>query len=268
MGNVNLPNTDGMTSVEELKNAVGKMTKELSWLLTNLDTRNVNELNAEVIIAGSIQTDKLAAGSITTDKIEVGAITTEKLEAGAVTAEKITVDELSAITANLGHITAGLIESIRIFGSYVATRNGAFPRAELNNQGDLLAVYTDANNYLTIEPGITGEPTLTYRKSGAVSLILGPAFGLTGLLANTPVVLGTQSGNTNIVCGDSGYVSVPSWSKFVNGTGDTLQSEFNAIWAAIADKADISHSHSVTIPNHNHGNPDNVTSGGGTFSVS
>lgn len=259
MAGVNMPNVDGLTTLDELKNAVGKMTKELSWLLTNLDTRNVNELNAEVIIAGSIETDKLAAGSITTDK----------LEAGAVTAEKITVDELSAIAANLGHITAGLIESVQIFGSYISTRNGEFPRAELNNTGDLLAVYTNADNYLTIEPGITGEPTLTYRKSGAVSLILGPAFGLTGLLANTPVIIGTQSGDTTIVCGPSGTISVPSWDQlFSTNTGATIQSELNALWAAIAGKADISHSHSVSIPNHNHGNPDNATSGGGTFSVS
>ncbi|MEK4263684.1 hypothetical protein [Paenibacillus sp. FSL L8-0499] len=254
-----IPKVNDNASLEELRDCYIGMNRYLTYLLTALDTQNISRLDAKVIIAESITAGKLAA-----DSVETG-----NLQAGAVTAEKITVDELSAISANLGHITAGLIESIRIFGSYIATRNGAFPRAELNNTGDLLAVYTDANNYLTIEPGITGEPTVTIRKSGAVSLILGPAFGLTGLLASTPIVLGTQNGNTNIVCGDSDDVIIPSWSQFKNTeTGTSLQAELDSLRAEIAGKADISHSHSVSIPNHNHGNPDNATSGGGTFSVS
>ncbi|OMC79599.1 hypothetical protein BK125_04785 [Paenibacillus odorifer] len=169
-----------------------------------------------------------------------GDINFQNVKAKSITADRMDVQELSAIVANLGHITAGLIESVQIFGSYIATRNGAFPRAEINNTGDLLAVYTDANNYLTIEPGITGEPTVTIRKSGAVSLILGPAFGLTGLLASTPIVLGTQNGNTNIVCGDSDDVIIPSWSQFKNTeTGTSLQAELDSIRAELAGKADI-----------------------------
>ncbi|MEK4108118.1 hypothetical protein NST28_29045 [Paenibacillus sp. FSL R10-2791] len=169
-----------------------------------------------------------------------GDINFQNVKAKSITADRMDVQELSAITANLGHIVAGLIESVQIFGSYIATRNGAFPRAEINNTGDLLAVYTDADNYLTIEPGITGEPTVTIRKSGAVSLILGPAFGLTGLLASTPIVLGTQNGNTNIVCGDSDDVIIPSWSQFKNTeTGTSLQAELDSIRAELAGKADI-----------------------------
>lgn len=169
-----------------------------------------------------------------------GDVDFRNVRAKSIKADRMDVDELSAISANLGHIVAGLIESVQIFGSYIATRNGAFPRAEINNTGDLLAVYTDADNYLTIEPGITGEPTVTIRKSGAVSLILGPAFGLTGLLASTPIVLGTQNGNTNIVCGDSDDVIIPSWSQFKNTeTGTSLQAELDSIRAELAGKADI-----------------------------
>lgn len=243
MANVQLPNIDSAETdikvlVPQLLNAYAKLTKELSWLLNNLDTRNLNYVDGDLLVEGTV------------------------------TAAKLIVDELSAISANLGHITAGLIESIQIYGSYIATRNGAFPRAEMNNSGDLLAVYTDSSSSVTIEPGITDEPTITFRKFGVPSFIIGPAFGLTGLLASTSVVLGTQTGNANIVCGSSGYVSVPSWEKFISGEGYSLQSELDALWAALAGKADISHSHSVTIPNHNHGNPDNLNSGGGTFIVS
>lgn len=258
MANVNLPNTDGMTSVEELKNAVGKMTKELSWLLNNLDTRNVNELNAEVVIAGSITAGKLAANSVETDNLVAGSITTEKIEVGAVTAEKITVDELSAITANLGHIISGLIESVEIFGSYIATRNGAFPRAELSNEGDLLAVRTDEDNSATIEPGITNAPNFVFRENGETVGFLGPAFGMLGFRGNEPMLIGTTVGNLSLLAGT--YVSVPSWDKLVNSmTGLSLQDELDSIRTELAGKSDSSHSHSVIIP---------PGSAGGTFSVS
>ena len=50
-------------------------------------------------------------GAITTDKITANAITTAKLNAGAVTTDKMTVGVLSAITANLGTVTAGILQS-------------------------------------------------------------------------------------------------------------------------------------------------------------
>lgn len=95
-----------------------------------------------------------------------GDVDFRNVRAKSIKSDRMDVDELSAISANLGHIVAGLIESVQIFGSYVATRNGAFPRAELNNTGDLLAVYTDANNSITIEPGITNTPNMVFKESG------------------------------------------------------------------------------------------------------
>lgn len=223
-----IPKVSSDATLDELRDGMIGTQRYLTYLLSTLDTLNINRLDAKVIIAESITAGKLAANSVQTDN----------LQAGAVTADKITVGQLSAITADLGHITAGLIESIQIFGSYIATRNGAFPRAEINNTGDLLAVYTDSSNYLTIEPGITNEPTITFRSGGGVAMILGPAFGLTGLLANTTIVLGTQSGDTNIVCGSSGQVTLPSWSKTINGnTGISLQTEFDSLQTDLASKA-------------------------------
>jgi len=47
-----------------------------------------------------------------------------------------------------------------------------------------------------------------------------------------------------------------------------LSSEINALWSAVNSKASAGHTHTVSVPNHNHGNPDNATSGGGTFTTS
>lgn len=174
--------------VKDLANTTAKMAKDLEFILN---------------------------GNIAFDNVRAESIETQNLKAGAVTAEKITVEELSAISANLGHITAGLIESIKIYGSYIATRKTGYPKAELNDNGDLVAVWTDAENYVTIEPGLFNEPTMVYRRAGAVSLILGPVSGFTALLATLDLRIGTQSGSLVLTCGSGPLdsVSVPSWSK-------------------------------------------------------
>ncbi|WP_342440022.1 hypothetical protein NSS79_15450 [Paenibacillus sp. FSL L8-0436] len=205
MANVQLPNintaeTDIKVLVPQLLNAYAKMTKELTFLLNNLDTRNLNYVDGDLLVEGTV------------------------------TAAKLIVDELSAISANLGYITAGIIESIEIYGSYMSTRRNGYPKAEFNDSGDLVAVWTDEFNYVTIEPGITEEPTMTFRKAGAVSLVLGPAFGLTALLANVSLLVGTQNGSLTLKCGDGilDKVIVPTWSKFANSdTGQSLDAALN-----------------------------------------
>jgi hypothetical protein len=132
-----MPNVDGMNSLEELKNAVGKMSKELGWLLNNLDTKNMNEIDGDILVTGTV------------------------------TAGKINVGELSAISANLGHITAGLIEAVQIFGSYIATRQNAYPRCEMSATGNVFAAYLDAANYIAIEPNYGGSPSLVFTQGGS-----------------------------------------------------------------------------------------------------
>jgi hypothetical protein len=101
---------DANISDSDLRNEVAKLQKLIMYLLTNgLDTDNVNELNAKVIIAGSITAEKIAANSITANEIAANAITTSELQAGAVTADKISVSQLSAISANIGTVNAGSI---------------------------------------------------------------------------------------------------------------------------------------------------------------
>lgn len=291
MANVQLPSLDMAETnvnviVPQLLNAYAKLTKELTYLLNHLDTKNVTELHAEKIVAGSIEADKLAANSVTAekivagavqadkiaagaveaekiaagavqaDKIAAGAVETDKLAAGAVTAEKITVNQLSAIAADLGHITAGLIESIQIFGSYIATRNGAYPRAEMSNEDDLFAAYLDAENHVKIQASIAGSPAIRFTRNGVV---VGS--------------LNTTTGNLEIWVPDVLSLTAPQvkmrnpyqleFSDLESSLGDLL----DELRDEINSKADIYHSHSVTIPDHNHGNPANATSGGGTFPV-
>lgn len=59
----------------------------------------------------SVDGADIIASSIVAGAIAAGAITTSALAAGAVTATKISVSTLSAIAANLGTITAGVLQS-------------------------------------------------------------------------------------------------------------------------------------------------------------
>lgn len=113
----------------------------------NGDKIAADSILAEHITAGAITTDKLVAQAVTGDKIAVqtitanniatntitatqiaaGAITTSELKAGAVTASKLRVTSLSAISANLGTVTAGVIKST----NYVA--NSAGMKLDLSN---------------------------------------------------------------------------------------------------------------------------------------
>jgi hypothetical protein len=70
-----------------------------SWWFRNLSVRR---RNASTLIVD---------GSIKANHIDVGAVTTAKLDAGAVTASKLSVSSLSAVTANLGVVTAGRLQN-------------------------------------------------------------------------------------------------------------------------------------------------------------
>lgn len=61
----------------------------------------------------------LLAGAIAAEHLKAGSVTAEKLAAMAITADKLDVSELSAISANLGTITAGTIEAVD--GTFVGT---------------------------------------------------------------------------------------------------------------------------------------------------
>lgn len=94
-----------------------------------------------------------------------GNVDGKNIKANSIEAKYLSVDELSAITANLGHITAGLIEAVDIYGSYIATSH-SYPRTEMDVVGNFLAAISTPGTYLAITPlGTGGVP--------AISLVVG-----------------------------------------------------------------------------------------------
>jgi len=109
------PNT--VSAAQIMNDAVTEL-KILDGAITN-DKIYANAVTSDKIAANSIGANQIAANAVTAVKIEAGSVTTEKIFAGAVTADKMTVNNLAAITANMGTLTAGTITGtadLKIFG--------------------------------------------------------------------------------------------------------------------------------------------------------
>lgn len=202
---------------EDMKDKLNTVVKELQNLLLNLDTLNVTRLNAEVI------------------------------EANTITAEKMNVNELSAITANLGHITAGLIESIEIYGSLISTNRYGYPKAEISNTQNMFSVNADENSYLNIyASGQNSSPQFTLKgpNTNLTMLIL----GLTTYLSVTGGNLHFDGNNIELSPSLSGRIEVPYWNQvYSKGDGENLKTALNG-------KATSGVSTSLS-GGHNHGIP-------------
>ncbi|MGG1643040.1 hypothetical protein ACIFQM_17615 [Paenibacillus sp. NRS-1782] len=237
--------------VKDLANTVAKMAKDLEFIINgNLDANNIraNSIQAKNFQAGSVSADKIQAGAISADKIQAGAITSEKIQANSVTADKIQVSQLSAISANLGHITAGLVEAVEIYGSYIATRYNDYPRAEMSWNNDLFGAYFDSRNFIRIIANYGGAPALEFFTNGAVKARLQTLFGYMSLESYGPLAIEATNGG-NIALNTSGDVTVRDFSNFRdNNSGRSLNQE-------LAGKADANISTGGS-GSHNHGIPD------------
>src|SRR5690606_26706990 len=85
-------------------------TTDLAGTITETQIAN-DAVTTPKLKAGAVTTDKLAAGAVTADKLAANSVTAGKIAAGAVKADAIDVDELSAISADLGTVTAGIVQT-------------------------------------------------------------------------------------------------------------------------------------------------------------
>lgn len=209
------PNTQDigqvLSYVKDLANTVAKMAKDLEFLVNgNLDANNIR--------ANGIETKNLKAGSITADKIQ----------AGAITADKITVNELSAISANLGHIVAGLVESVQIFGSYIATSR-SYPRAEMSNTDNMFGAYKSPSSFIQMYSPVEGlSPVLRFEAGGVPSFIFYDPSDNTFSFTSTYAKLNISTQSDIEIYGPN--IRFSGWSSLrSNGTGRTLQDELSDI---------------------------------------
>lgn len=172
--------------------------------------------------------DFMVNGTLDANNIKANSIETKNLKAGSVTADKIQVTELSAISANLGHIVAGLIESIEIYGSYIATAQGTYPRCEMSSTNNLFGAYGTSSRYINIIPDTSGIPIMELR-NGIMRGFIEP------LINELFIATAVGTGNIEVSSGvdlrlhAQGQTIIDSWSKiYSNGDGQTLQTALNS----------------------------------------
>lgn len=121
-------------------------------------------ITADKIVTSAVTSDKIAANAVTANKILAGSITSDKVATGAITAGKISVDTLSAVSANLGTVTAGVLQSENYQESdYSVSGDGTVTgsvieglKIDLNNKAYYTPQITikdnfiDLNGYMTI----------------------------------------------------------------------------------------------------------------------
>jgi hypothetical protein len=162
-------------------------------------------------------------------------------------------------------ITGTSITGGTITGARIQTSATVYPRVVIDPTSVAFGVYADATNGIQIPAYDGGVSKIIFNANGNQSVIFNsPTSGF--ILSGFGKA--TLSGNGVKLDPGSDYVRVPSWgTTYSESSHTTLQSELDAIWVALSAKADKGHTHSVSIPNHNHGNPANATSGGGTFTT-
>jgi hypothetical protein len=177
--------------VKNLANVTAKMAKELEFILN-----------------GNVAFDNVRANGIEAKNIKAESITSEKIQAGAVTADKISVNELSAISANLGHIVAGLIESVNIYGSYIATSQ-SYPRVEMSNTFNMMGAYRSPDNHIQIySPDDMFSPVIKFETPlGEGYVYFNTNTGALTIGSNDFDINLTTSKRVNVDCSEGFYVN-------------------------------------------------------------
>ena len=225
------------------------------WSSSPLTAPPQTEDVAELRVYLKTTINQLAVMMKELDYVLNGNVDFKNVRAQSIDATRLTVDELSAITANLGTITAGIIRGISIYGSLISTNETGYPKASISNTGNFFDVSTNAGDSIRIEEGIFGDPAITFTDAGTTAAFIGMVAGALGIQGSVNIVIGTSG---NITLNPTGVINVPSWSDVVNqATGRTLQQDLDVLTSSLSGKSNVGHTHSVT-----------TTAGGGTFTTS
>lgn len=136
------------------------------------DKITTNTLNANRLTAGSVTAREMAAGSITADKIAANSITTDKLAANSITSDKLAVRNLSAVSGDLGDITAGNINIGN--GAFTVSREGNLYARDGRFEGTVYAdkIEGDVLKFFQFHRNDVGRFSLRYHNTSSKNVML------------------------------------------------------------------------------------------------
>ena len=171
--------------IENLENSLYETTNRLNWILSKLDSKNVKRLSADVIVSGQFDSslisidenttfatgfdptalanslgdlayeDLVEATKLGTTIIQGGVIKTDLMVSGAALIGLLGVNTLSAITANLGTVTAGSLTTNTTInvGTDATVGNNLY----MGNQGSYVGKTIRFNNMAYIQASLDME---------------------------------------------------------------------------------------------------------------
>ncbi|WP_449600291.1 phage tail protein [Paenibacillus sp. Marseille-Q9583] len=220
-------------------------------------------------MAGNVVLNKLTANSanILSSNFTNGAIVGSSINVGNGMFTVTSGGIMSAVDGNFsGRISASTITGGTVTGAKIQTSDSVYPRVVIDPTSVAFGVYAGPNDGILIPAYDGGVSKIRFLAGGSESTIYNsPSAGFIFSANGRAMISG--SGVKLDPGGD--FVRLGSWSKlYSENSFTTLQSEIDSLWDALSAKADRGHTHTVNVPNHNHGNPANATSGGGTFTTS
>lgn len=155
---------------------------------------------------------------------------TSNIRVNSIQANSMDVQELSAITANLGTMEAG-----RIYGAYIATTHeGNYPRVEFSDTANIMQAQGDADSSVGIRADFSGTPAVVWQ-DGAQSASMLLAAGILGLVTFGGADLSiSPSGTLHLSAGSGQQVEFDNWYDVYSlGQTQTLGAALDALSARI-----------------------------------
>ena len=147
-------------SAEAIKIQASKLELTGYVTMTNLSTSGQTSIDGGNIKTRTITAAKIASGTITATQIAANTITGAKIASKTITADKISVTSLSALTANLGTVTAGSFTSNTTISvsTNLTVGNNIYLNQNVNttkyiyfNSSNYIRnLYTNSYNYITV----------------------------------------------------------------------------------------------------------------------
>lgn len=209
-----------------------------------------------------IFTGKIQGGSFVGGSIQIGSSFSVNNEGHMVAVGAEFSGDISASVITGGQINGTNITGADILGSKIRTAVSG-DRIELDRDG---FVFYDSGNARRVTLGtnqVAGISGHTYYNSS------GQSQGLVYANPNEMHVMGTSNLRLGALSGTVTLQGPVQFTSSVMGLNlsisqiSGLQSELNYLRNRLDN-----HTHTVSVPNHNHGNTANQTSGGGTFTTS
>lgn len=189
---------------------------------------DTDAVTAGAIQAGAVNTSELAAGAVVASKIAAGTITANEIAANTITAGKLSVSDLSAISANLGTVTAGTLSASTSVSVGSGTSAVAISSTGLGIGAGRITFYGDAASPRMRITSATGDSATFSGNNGATPVTL--TFSDSGGNAKTTLSKGglfmdsgtisTFSGAVNLTTGAA--ITVPSGAAVTLTSGAYL----------------------------------------------